>query len=272
MRGNLLEGRDSAYGLGSIPAHAGEPISARPFARKGWVYRRACGGIQARLKRSMRISGLSPRMRGNRNRRRPTDPSGGSIPAHAGEPYLDIRRRHNNAVYPRACGGTAIATEYDRVVGGLSPRMRGNLGRASGQVQVDGSIPAHAGEPTRPSSRPCLRWVYPRACGGTRDNTCCLVQPKGLSPRMRGNRRAVVVEDLAHGSIPAHAGEPRDVAFRRDLQQVYPRACGGTRRKRSGSPKAPGLSPRMRGNQIFNLLNAAFHGSIPAHAGEPWTE
>ena len=85
----------------------------------------------------------------------------------------------------------------------------------------------------------------------------------GLSPRMRGNR--------GHGSIPAHAGEPRcdGRGTQRWLDGVYPRACGGTRRRcRRVRPLAAGLSPRMRGN-LARSAPPRRPGSIPAHAGEP---
>ena len=51
--------------------------------------------------------------------------------------------------------------------------------------------------------------------------------------------------------------------------RVYPRVCGGTRRRgRAGLPLR-GLSPRVRGNQNRQPFPLAIAGSIPACAGEP---
>ena len=91
--------------------------------------------------------GLSPRVRGNllpggENRQKV-----GSIPACAGEPQVVYSCWAGREVYPRVCGGTASVSPAAVLVGGLSPRVRGNQERL---VQADGSIgsiPACAGEP-----------------------------------------------------------------------------------------------------------------------------
>ena len=70
--------------------------------------------------------------------------------------------------------------------------------------------------------------VYPRACGGTRNAIVAVLAVRGLSPRVRGNRRDLQAPAIRNGSIPARAGEPIDGAFPETDQTVYPRACGGT--------------------------------------------
>ena len=127
--------------------------------------------------------------------------------------------------------------------------MRGNRAARHGRGYRQGSIPAHAGEPSsRSSTIPWLR-VYPRACGGTRCTTTGTWKAAGLSPRMRGNLPHTADPHDASGSIPAHAGEPRAV----------PRGVGFLL----------GLSPRMRGNLTAVESKIDDLGSIPAHAGEP---
>ena len=91
-----------------------------------------------------------------------------------------------------------------------------------------GSIPAGAGEPAptsrkRPSSR-----VYPRGCGGTELEDEIAGGDTGLSPRVRGNLAVDQIPAHLPGSIPAGAGEPAVQAGGLDLDQVYPRGCGGT--------------------------------------------
>ena len=72
------------------------------------------------------------------------------------------------------------------------------------------------------------------------------------------------------GSIPACAGEP-DRQSRPNVQRgVYPRVCGGTQKQRLHVAYKHGLSPRVRGNQVEQLLALERVGSIPACAGEPY--
>ena len=51
----------------------------------------------------------------------------------------------------------------------------------------------------------------------------------GLSPRVRGNPIANMVEGNFDGSIPACAGEPSRRLEPSRQGWVYPRVCGGTR-------------------------------------------
>ena len=71
---------------GSIPACAGEPAQhLRPAPVLG-VYPRVCGGAASHIPTTSPPAGLSPRVRGSRDRERWRDGLGGSIPACAGEP------------------------------------------------------------------------------------------------------------------------------------------------------------------------------------------
>ena len=86
--------------------------------------------------------------------------------------------------------------------------MRGNHAKLSYQLHEQGSIPAYAGEPVLRALIGLDWWVYPRVCGGTRPFPP-LIKVRGLSPRMRGNRRDVVNYFRDIRSIPAYAGEPQ---------------------------------------------------------------
>ena len=132
-------------------------------------------------------TGLSPRMRGNHPTLRPTTRYHGSIPAHAGEPRAGAETPVWGGVYPRACGGTSTCDRLNVPSTGLSPRMRGNHYHEMLRYYAQGSIPAHAGEPTTNPGPSRPRRVYPRACGGTGGGGGNFWFPSGLSPRMRGN-------------------------------------------------------------------------------------
>ena len=91
--------------------------------------------------------------------------------------------------------------------------------------------------------------VYPRVCGGTLAANTRRTRNTGLSPRVRGNRRAGAARPGKCGSIPACAGEPLRPPLLRASPGVYPRVCGGTISPTWAVPAVPGLSPRVRGNR-----------------------
>ena len=187
VRGNPWR-TERAHGRhGSIPACAGEPRSRVPRSSSRGVYPRVCGGTRTRPQAERSVTGLSPRVRGNRlralrRRRRPR-----SIPACAGEPFLSIGAFRLPGVYPRVCGGTLVDRSRAMVDSGLSPRVRGNLRPAGSPRVTDRSIPACAGEPKPGPAAGRLSAVYPRVCGGTVHALDAAAFEAGLSPRVRGN-------------------------------------------------------------------------------------
>ena len=66
VRGNRLPPLVQQLVNGSIPASAGEPTSNGGVLVIGTVYPRECGGTIAIGKLACSVSGLSPRVRGNR--------------------------------------------------------------------------------------------------------------------------------------------------------------------------------------------------------------
>ena len=289
VRGNHALPAREDEGRGSIPACAGEPRpppSARCGAR---VYPRVCGGTSVAEIRGVLGRGLSPRVRGNLPDLPGRVLAERSIPACAGEPYHRAARAIGLEVYPRVCGGTALARSRAGRGRGLSPRVRGNpahhpaaehrpgsIPACAGEPRVPiraaaglRSIPACAGEPARPSCAGASRRVYPRVCGGTPDPAQYVPRQAGLSPRVRGNQVQPSLSGRALGSIPACAGEPPPSCPRACPSRVYPRVCGGTYGPSGTAALHPGLSPRVRGNPRQPRQRDRRHRSIPACAGEP---
>ena len=91
----------------------------------------------------------------------------------------------------------------------------------------------------------------------------------GLSPRVRGSRRALIEDSIQFGSIPAGAGEPTFPCNHLTGWRVYPRGCGGAGVADTILNEAGGLSPRVRGSRDGGLFQIDNGGSIPAGAGEP---
>ena len=269
VRGNHVYVVSAPWQHGSIPACAGEPFFC-PLQREAIrVYPRVCGGTWSDLAGEQIAEGLSPRVRGNPFTGGGGGSDGGSIPACAGEPWPGASLRYRCRVYPRVCGGTPFRVQSNDNVPGLSPRVRGNPLPRPVKRQCAGSIPACAGEPW--SSPPALAKsrVYPRVCGGTLGGIGGEHRELGLSPRVRGNPAKYANAERPHGSIPACAGEPAFHRYVVSISGVYPRVCGGTDPIICPGIRAPGLSPRVRGNLPRRPLPRPCHGSIPACAGEP---
>ena len=238
-------------------------------SRRGRVYPRVCGGTFHAGLNPGGSQGLSPRVRGNPGRPGSAVPASRSIPACAGEPRAYYIFRISVKVYPRVCGGTARYARIARQNRGLSPRVRGNLRRTNALLERVRSIPACAGEPSGGGGRGASGKVYPRVCGGTANAGSPIAGCRGLSPRVRGNRRIHTARLRRRGSIPACAGEPMVWKSKPGITRVYPRVCGGTLNTGRGGCTIAGLSPRVRGNPPAPQRGAGAGGSIPACAGEP---
>ena len=214
MRGNRPCPSIRPPSRGSIPAYAGEPAFRQSRRTTEWVYPRVCGGTATTRTLLAPRAGLSPRMRGNLFVACIHTGGQGSIPAYAGEPVGGSGDRRAFQVYPRVCGGTPGPLFGVQNLAGLSPRMRGNQFQRIGSRAAARSIPAYAGEPRRPAPLTPRPQVYPRVCGGTERHPRAYGRRRGLSPRMRGNRGTGMPCGTPKRSIPAYAGEPREVSQR----------------------------------------------------------
>ena len=187
-----------------------------------------CGGTDYERWSNCWFEGLSPRVRGNRNRWRCRSYIERTIPACAGEPGADNSWPSNPTDYPRVCGGTFQSRILTFLEPGLSPRVRGNppgMGtiRSSNELspRVRGNpyiligigraartIPACAGEPKTRQPPDQLLVDYPRVCGGTCSFPRTHLKGQGLSPRVRGNLSSSLISLDTFRTIPACAGEP----------------------------------------------------------------
>ncbi len=167
------------------------------------------------------------------------------------------------------CGGTFFDVWTSAVENGLSPRVRGNQWQPDNDNDPARSIPACAGEPPGQLTGAFLVRVYPRVCGGTLHSVPRCPGRRGLSPRVRGNRRQTSGPSRQPWSIPACAGEPPPGRRGHRAVPVYPRVCGGTGLRLRAQATQKGLSPRVRGNLAVEDEVVGVAGSIPACAGEP---
>ena len=99
---------------------------------------------------------------------------------------------------------------------------------------------------------------------------------RGLSPRVRGNHALGQPLRLSTGLSPRVRGNPVSCVGNRVrgkpgeayLPMVYPRACGGTVAP-GPNARSSGVYPRACGGTMAQW-SAAYRGSIPARAGEPF--
>ena len=166
------------------------------------------GGTSAAMGSLLPSYGLSPRVRGNRDRAVYGQALPRSIPACTGEPYSQVDNAQSVKVYPRVYGGTERKAKGVERWKGLSPRVRGNQQIQPSGQEPDGSIPACTGEPTVQRPYNCPLWVYPRVYGGTRGVCGHRARRGGLSPRVRGNLTQSHPRADRSRSIPACTGEP----------------------------------------------------------------
>ena len=158
-----------------------------------------------------------------------------------GKPITSPSCNRTTRVYPRVGGETAWELLGKRLGMGLSPRGRGNPGRASVARPGDGSIPAWAGKPRRREWCARATTVYPRVGGET---YAVPLVASGVAarvyPRVGGETSAGVIRVSAiNGRVyPRVGGEtseqvpaPSDFA----KPQVYPRVGGETFREVVGS-------------------------------------
>ena len=227
VRGKLQIPLDHVGFGRSIPACAGETVSAQTVDTYPEVYPRVCGGNGKIIRQRVRLLGLSPRVRG--------------------KPGGELMADWNLSVYPRVCGGNPRGSPGMSHAAGLSPRVRGKRAAAAIPKLGNRSIPACAGETNGFRVRNDRQRVYPRVCGGNWAGCKGCFCWHGLSPRVRGKpwTERDTIDWLR--SIPACAGETGGVRHFRTPEAVYPRVCGGNARPSSRARFRIGLSPRVRG-------------------------
>ena len=249
VRGNRRRAPRRDRRPGSIPACTGKPCRPRGRLCPAWVYPRMYGETSATDGSTSWTAGLSPHVRGNSSATGPRRPAARSIPACTGKPRRRQRPGGSRRVYPRMYGETPVGELWYEVARGLSPHVRGNLGRLPGVSGEARSIPACTGKPRRRRVFRHHRQVYPRMYGETVPRLRRAVRPRGLSPHVRGNRRTELDRIPYLRSIPACTGKPSVGALFLVLVRVYPRMYGETIAYRRAPDVLKGLSPHVRGNR-----------------------
>ena len=268
-RGNLSVSVLNGCSSGPIPARAGQPHQDSAGVVILWAYPRSRGATTPAYRAALRVLGLSPLARGNRNDSAGGPAAAGPIPARAGQPQHGQQHLAHLRAYPRSRGATSSHHNAAPAGEGLSPLARGNQpcrGASSGFI---GPIPARAGQPARAGRRRTLGRAYPRSRGATAVMGAVPSANWGLSPLARGNLSRPTRRGCAGGPIPARAGQPRTDSPDCVLRRAYPRSRGATKSLPHWQGSTGGLSPLARGNPLVDRALVDTLGPIPARAGQP---
>ena len=195
----------------------------------------------------------------------------GSIPAHAGQPARSCGQAAPARVHPRSRGAAAVRRRFEGHGKGPSPLTRGSRRWHCELNRLGGSIPAHAGQPRSLATTGWAAGVHPRSRGAAVAGATPLSALQGPSPLTRGSLEVKAQNVALMGSIPAHAGQPKGPACAAIPCRVHPRSRGAAFRASIATPDVSGPSPLTRGSPPHKAVAHCPPGSIPAHAGQPWT-
>ena len=136
-------------------------------------------------------------------------------------------------------------------------------------VVTCGIIPACAGSTRRAPPSSSSPRDHPRMCGEhmTKDQSKS-GGDQGSSSHVRGARRGVLLDALAHGIIPACAGSTRGKPRPRLGWRDHPRMCGEHRRPLPGRLVVAGSSPHVRGAPSVRWCATSSEGDHPRMCGE----
>ena len=147
-----------------------------------------CGEHRGRLPRLLHAGGSSPHVRGTRAPSRARNHMIGIIPACAGNTDCPNAQPCGHWDHPRMCGEHADRRSHMNSNGGSSPHVRGTLEHGEPVGQVDGIIPACAGN-TSPTSSPARApRDHPRMCGEHPISHIPCDVTEGSSPHVRGTQ------------------------------------------------------------------------------------
>ncbi|KAB8287921.1 hypothetical protein DSM100685_1830 [Bifidobacterium avesanii] len=202
----------------------------------------------------MLTGGSSPPTRGTRLHELGHGLHHGIIPAYAGNTPRRSSRSPWKRDHPRLRG------EHWRVSGrqgprrGSSPPTRGTPSGRSDCPLNPGIIPAYAGNTrhgahrgNHPRDHPRLRGEHPEAVGWPTD-------AQGSSPPTRGTQRQGRLQRLAHGIIPAYAGNTCAAHWPAATRGDHPRLRGEHSPAIWPPQSHPGSSPPTRGTHFVIIM------------------
>ena len=130
----------------------------------------------------------------------------GIIPAYAGNTRTEDLEQLIDKDHPRVCGEHLTRDSSYTIFPGSSPRMRGTPPPLGNLRNVQGIIPAYAGNTDCSADVASGSGDHPRVCGEHSANSAYPSASSGSSPRMRGTHPRKKRAKCHDGIIPAYAG------------------------------------------------------------------
>ncbi len=209
-----------------IPAGAGNTSRPAPVSARRAAHPRGCGEHTRMLEGKMALFGSSPRVRGTRTHGQALRFWRRLIPAGAGNTVIWAPCRGRSSAHPRGCGEHATSASATEMSRGSSPRVRGTLPAAVGEILCPRLIPAGAGNTGPKHTRPLGRAAHPRGCGEHRRDAGGGKDVLGSSPRVRGTLWSGRPGRCRTRLIPAGAGNTGLWSSTPPPPPAHPRGCG----------------------------------------------
>ena len=267
MRGTPHLCYDAAFGLGIIPAYAGNTCQSPCQNTSGRDHPRVCGEHYDEADLAVVLQGSSPRMRGTPPSFHALTRYQGIIPAYAGNTRRGSDVRFPDGDHPRVCGEHSCALVSMGSGAGSSPRMRGTHEVMADRRATSRIIPAYAGNTCDFDWFSGVFEDHPRVCGEHAASKIGDAAASGSSPRMRGTHIYIQLFQCSIGIIPAYAGNTRALELSLRLRRDHPRVCGEHSNVLLMRSNCSGSSPRMRGTLSHSPHSRRRTGIIPAYAG-----
>ena len=186
---------------------------------------------------------------------------------YAGNSCARVYNTKERRDHPRVCGEQYVPRALLLAWWGSSPRVRGTVDVIRQIGNLNGIIPACAGNSRWARPQAVHLRDHPRVCGEQEAATTSLKLSQGSSPRVRGTVNTKVGEVLLKGIIPACAGNRPDPPVCAVTSGDHPRVCGEQMLKAIASIISMGSSPRVRGTVVVGRELLTLIGIIPACAG-----
>ena len=189
------------------------------------------------------------------------------IPAGAGNTSTADADGPGAAAHPRRRGEHVGALSGVAVDKGSSPQARGTPLAATVLTDLDGLIPAGAGNTGPSETGQQHQRAHPRRRGEHLAALTVKAWNKGSSPQARGTHRTQVCRNEAGGLIPAGAGNTGRRSSRGSGPGAHPRRRGEHTEPLWLPTMSPGSSPQARGTRRSSLRVRRGRRLIPAGAG-----
>ena len=173
----------------------------------------------------------------------------GLIPAHAGNTWKSRKLRSLSRAHPRSLGEHWVSTRGTPILKGSSPLARGTHNGSPVSLNLNGLIPARAGNTTHRPPYPWHRRAHPRSRGEHFPLIDPELQNQGSSPLARGTPPLGGQRRPARGLIPARAGNTKRVCSKSSPKWAHPRSRGEHQKFRYPLGKCTGSSPLARGTR-----------------------